>query len=74
MQPVPVLRRALVAALLVGAMGGTALAEEPIRIGWALVADRPAPRRAAIAENQGVQFAVDEINKAGASAAGSSNC
>jgi branched-chain amino acid transport system substrate-binding protein len=64
MQPVPVLRRALVAALLVGAMGGTALAEEPIRIGWLSSLTGPLSS-AAIAENQGVQFAVDEINKAG---------
>jgi len=39
-------------------------AQEPIRIGW-LSSLTGALSSAAIAENQGVQFAVDEINKAG---------
>jgi branched-chain amino acid transport system substrate-binding protein len=47
------------------AFGATqALAESPIRIGW-LSSLTGALSSAAIAENQGVQFAVDEINAAG---------
>jgi branched-chain amino acid transport system substrate-binding protein len=42
----------------------TAFAESPIRIGW-LSSLTGALSSAAIAENQGVQFAVDEINAAG---------
>jgi branched-chain amino acid transport system substrate-binding protein len=41
-----------------------ALAESPIRIGWLSSLTGPLSS-AAIAEDQGVQFAVDEINKAG---------
>jgi branched-chain amino acid transport system substrate-binding protein len=41
-----------------------AQAQEPIKIGW-LSSLTGALSSAAIAENQGVQFAVDEINKAG---------
>ena len=59
--------RALVAAGVVAASGlisQTALAEEPIKIGWLSSLTGPLSS-AAVAENQGVQFAVEEINKAG---------
>ncbi|GJD50563.1 Leu/Ile/Val-binding protein [Methylobacterium crusticola] len=49
-------------ALALGA--GSARAQEPIRIGWLSSLTGPLSS-AAIAENQGVQFAVDEINRAG---------
>ena len=39
-------------------------AQEPIKIGWLSSLTGPLSS-AAIAENQGVQFAVDEINNAG---------
>ncbi len=45
-------------------LGGPAVAQEPIKIGWLSSLTGPLSS-AAIAENQGVQFAVDEINKAG---------
>src|SRR5688572_14788951 len=51
------------AALAIG-FAADARAQEPIRIGW-LSSLTGALSSAAIAENQGVQFAVDEINKAG---------
>ncbi len=53
---------ALAAAAFVVATG--AAAQEPIRIGWLSSLTGPLSS-AAIAENQGVQFAVEEINKAG---------
>ena len=58
--------RAVARALVAGALswGATALAQEPIRIGWLSSLTGPLSS-AAIAENQGVQFAVDEINAAG---------
>jgi len=47
-----------------GLVSQTALAQEPIRIGWLSSLTGPLSS-AATAENQGVQFAVEEINKAG---------
>lgn len=55
---------AALGALLLAAGAGSAQAQEPIRIGW-LSSLTGALSSAAIAENQGVQFAVDEINKNG---------
>lgn len=63
MLPNFVSRRAFAATLLVGAATG-AVAQEPIKIGWLSSLTGPLSS-AAIAENQGVQFAVDEINRAG---------
>jgi branched-chain amino acid transport system substrate-binding protein len=51
------------AALALG-LAAPASAQEPIKIGW-LSSLTGALSSAAIAENQGVQFAVDEVNKAG---------
>jgi branched-chain amino acid transport system substrate-binding protein len=59
--------RALIAAGALAASGlvsQTALAEEPIKIGWLSSLTGPLSS-AAVAENQGVQYAVEEINKAG---------
>jgi branched-chain amino acid transport system substrate-binding protein len=64
MLPITVSRRALAAFLVAFAMAGGAQAQEPIKIGWLSSLTGPLSS-AAIAENQGVQFAVDEINKAG---------
>lgn len=70
MQPIPsrrgsaVSRRAFVASLAFIGTISAAGAQEPIRIGWLSSLTGPLSS-AAIAENQGVQFAVDEINKAG---------
>ncbi|WP_407521440.1 ABC transporter substrate-binding protein [Methylobacterium oryzisoli] len=59
----PVWVRALgLCALVLGA--GAARAQESIKIGWLSSLTGPLSS-AAIAENQGVQFAVDEINRAG---------
>ncbi|TDR85159.1 ABC transporter substrate-binding protein [Enterovirga rhinocerotis] len=58
------LPRAVSAALFSVLLGGTSFAQEPIKIGWLSSLTGPLSS-AAIAENQGVQFAVDEINKAG---------
>lgn len=55
---------ALVAALVGLGFIAPASAQEPIKIGWLSSLTGPLSS-AAIAENQGVQFAVDEINKAG---------
>jgi len=57
------LRRALLGAAALAWAAG-AFAQEPIRIGWLSSLTGPLSS-AAIAENQGVQFAVEEINKAG---------
>jgi len=57
-------RNARLFALSLAVCTSTALAESPIRIGW-LSSLTGALSSAAIAENQGVQFAVDEINAAG---------
>jgi branched-chain amino acid transport system substrate-binding protein len=56
------LARLLVLCLLCAAL--PAVAQSPIRIGWLSSLTGPLSS-AAIAENQGVQFAVDEINAAG---------
>jgi branched-chain amino acid transport system substrate-binding protein len=61
---IPVSRRALAAWFLAFGVTGGASAQEPIKIGWLSSLTGPLSS-AAIAENQGVQFAVDEINKAG---------
>ncbi len=57
-------RNARLFALSLAVCTSTAFAESPIRIGW-LSSLTGALSSAAIAENQGVQFAVDEINAAG---------
>lgn len=58
-------RAAALGVALVGlGYAATASAQEPIKIGWLSSLTGPLSS-AAIAENQGVQFAVDEINKAG---------
>jgi branched-chain amino acid transport system substrate-binding protein len=57
-------RNARLLALAFAAVASVASAESPIRIGW-LSSLTGALSSAAIAENQGVQFAVDEINAAG---------
>ena len=57
------LRRALVGAAALAWAAG-AFAQDAIRIGWLSSLTGPLSS-AAIAENQGVQFAVEEINKAG---------
>jgi len=54
--------RALAAALLV--LSSSVWAQQPIKIGWLSSLTGPLSS-AAIAENQGVMFAVDEINSAG---------
>ncbi|MGA0595576.1 ABC transporter substrate-binding protein [Enterovirga sp. CN4-39] len=64
MLPITVSRRAFAAGLLACGIAGSANAQEPIKIGWLSSLTGPLSS-AAIAENQGVQFAVDEINKAG---------
>lgn len=56
--------RWLVIPFVLAVMAASAYAQEPIRIGW-LSSLTGALSSAAIAENKGVQFAVDEINKAG---------
>lgn len=56
---------ALLGALALGAVTSSpALAQEPIRIGWLSSLSGPLSTPA-IAENHGVQFAVDELNKRG---------
>jgi branched-chain amino acid transport system substrate-binding protein len=55
---------AWLSAVVLAAFTSTAFAESPIRIGW-LSSLTGALSSAAIAENQGVKFAVDEINAAG---------
>ncbi len=57
------LRRALLGAAALAWAAG-AFAQDTIRIGWLSSLTGPLSS-AAIAENQGVQFAVEEINKAG---------
>lgn len=57
------LRRALLGAAALAWAAG-AVAQDTIRIGWLSSLTGPLSS-AAIAENQGVQFAVEEINKAG---------
>lgn len=52
------------AALFVLAVAPVCLSAEPIRLGW-MSSLTGALSSAAVAENQGVQFAVDEINRAG---------
>ena len=64
MLPITVSRRAFAAGLLACGIAGSANAQEPIKIGWLSSLTGPLSS-AAIAENQGVQFAVDEINNAG---------
>jgi branched-chain amino acid transport system substrate-binding protein len=55
----------LAATLVLGVAGGARAADtSPVKIGWLSSLTGPLSS-AAIAENQGVQFAVDEINKAG---------
>jgi branched-chain amino acid transport system substrate-binding protein len=56
-------RAYLLTAVLLAPLSG-ALAQEPIKLGWLSSLTGPLSS-AAIAENQGVQFAVEEINKAG---------
>lgn len=56
--------RALACAVAVLGFASNAFAQEAIRIGWLSSLTGPLSS-AAIAENQGVQFAVEEINKAG---------
>ena len=56
--------RALSICALAFAAATGAGAQEPIKIGWLSSLTGPLSS-AAIAENQGVQFAVDEINNAG---------
>jgi branched-chain amino acid transport system substrate-binding protein len=57
--------RVLAAALVLGWAAGAGAADtSPVKIGWLSSLTGPLSS-AAIAENQGVQFAVDEINKAG---------
>jgi branched-chain amino acid transport system substrate-binding protein len=55
--------RCLVAGVALGC-AVTAVSAQPVRIGWLSSLTGPLSS-AAVAENQGVQFAVDEINKAG---------
>jgi branched-chain amino acid transport system substrate-binding protein len=57
-------RRPLAALLLCCATVSTAWGQSPIRIGWLSSLTGPLSS-AAVAENQGVQFAVEEINRAG---------
>lgn len=57
-------RNARLFAIALAVCTTTAFAESPIRIGW-LSSLTGALSSSAIAENQGVQFAVDEINAAG---------
>ena len=61
-------RRVIAAAIAMVALGSASLAHaqsgEPIKIGWLSSLTGPLSS-AAIAENKGVQFAVDEINKKG---------
>ncbi len=57
-------RNARLFVLALAVCTSTALAESPIRIGW-LSSLTGALSSAAIAENQGVRFAVEEINAAG---------
>lgn len=64
MLAISVSRRAVAACLMSLGTLGAASAQEPIKIGWLSSLTGPLSS-AAIAENQGVQFAVDEINKAG---------
>jgi branched-chain amino acid transport system substrate-binding protein len=64
MLAISVSRRAVAACLIGFGTIGAASAQEPIKIGWLSSLTGPLSS-AAIAENQGVQFAVDEINKAG---------
>ena len=59
-----VLAAGLAAASMAGAAPALAQAKEPIKIGWLSSLTGPLSS-AAIAENKGVQFAVDEINKKG---------
>ena len=54
----------LSAALVLSAATLSTFAAEPIKVGW-LSSLTGALSSAALAENEGVQFAVDEINKAG---------
>lgn len=56
--------RAGVGAMVLLALVADVFAQDPIRIGWLSSLTGPLSS-AAIAENQGVQFAVDEINRAG---------
>ena len=54
-------------------VGSVATHAQPIKVGWLSSLTGPLSS-AAIAENQGVQLAVDEINKAGAFLAVPLNC
>src|SRR3954469_25958408 len=58
------LQTGLMAVAAVLALPGGAAAQEPIKIGWLSSLTGPLSS-AAIAENKGVEFAVDEINKKG---------
>ncbi|MEJ8850752.1 ABC transporter substrate-binding protein [Variovorax rhizosphaerae] len=51
-------------ALALGAIANHSFAQEPIRIGWLSSLTGPLST-AAIAENEGLRFAVDEMNQAG---------
>ena len=64
METLLAVRNARFFVLVLAVCSSTAFAESPIRIGW-LSSLTGALSSAAIAENQGVQFAVDEINAAG---------
>ncbi len=64
MTTLPSARKARLFAIALAFGTTTASAEDPIRIGW-LSSLTGALSSAAIAENQGVRFAVDEINAAG---------
>ena len=54
----------LSAAAVLGAAALSASAADPIKVGWLSSLSGPLSS-AALAENEGVKFAVDEINKAG---------
>jgi branched-chain amino acid transport system substrate-binding protein len=64
MKPTWVRWRAVPPTAALFALMSAAQAQEPIKIGWLSSLTGPLSS-AAIAENQGVQFAVEEINKAG---------
>lgn len=55
---------AVLGALALGTVTTRSLAQEPIRIGWLSSLTGPLST-AAIAENEGLRFAIDEMNKAG---------
>ena len=64
MKQLQLCNRALACVVAVLGFASSACAQEAIRIGWLSSLTGPLSS-AAIAENQGVQFAIEEINKAG---------